>query len=53
MFDCVLKSTCEIIEFGWTKERAAVDSFIMLLATSIRERNNHEEQVSCVLLVTG
>ncbi|XP_050363023.1 phosphatidylinositol 4-kinase alpha 1 isoform X2 [Argentina anserina] len=44
MFDSVLKTSCEIIESCWTKERAPVDTFIMGLATSIRERNDYEEQ---------
>ncbi|KAL3515190.1 hypothetical protein ACH5RR_022092 [Cinchona calisaya] len=44
MFQSVLKATCEIIEFGWTKDRSPVDTFIMGLATSIRERNDFEEE---------
>nr|XP_011464124.1 PREDICTED: phosphatidylinositol 4-kinase alpha 1 [Fragaria vesca subsp. vesca] len=44
MFDSVLKTSCVIIESCWTKERAPVDTFIMGLATSIRERNDYEEQ---------
>ncbi|KAL8060447.1 hypothetical protein ABFX02_02G025200 [Erythranthe guttata] len=44
MFESVLKTCCEIIEFGWTKDRSPVDTFIMGLATSIRERNDYEEE---------
>ncbi|CAL5377227.1 unnamed protein product [Camellia sinensis] len=44
MFESVLKTSCEIIEFGWSKDRSPVDSFIMGLATSIRERNDDEEE---------
>lgn len=44
MFESVMKTSCEIIESCWTKERAPVDTFIMGLATSIRERNDYEEQ---------
>ncbi|KAJ9704831.1 hypothetical protein PVL29_003061 [Vitis rotundifolia] len=49
MFDIVMKTSCEIIEFGWIKDRAPVDTFILGLASSIRERNDYEEQVSFVL----
>ncbi|KAI8028634.1 Phosphatidylinositol 4-kinase alpha 1 [Camellia lanceoleosa] len=45
MFESVLKTSCEIIEFGWSKDRSPVDSFIMGLATSIRERNDYEEEI--------
>ncbi|PPS12529.1 hypothetical protein GOBAR_AA08088 [Gossypium barbadense] len=45
MFESVLKICCEIIESGWAKDRAPMDTFIMGLATSIRERNDYEEQV--------
>ncbi|KAK8303976.1 hypothetical protein V6Z12_D04G188800 [Gossypium hirsutum] len=45
MFESVLKTCCEIIESGWAKDRAPMDTFIMGLATSIRERNDYEEQV--------
>ncbi|XP_024959185.1 phosphatidylinositol 4-kinase alpha 1 isoform X3 [Cynara cardunculus var. scolymus] len=44
MFESVLKASCEIIEYGWTKDRAPVDTFIMGLATSIRERSDYEEE---------
>lgn len=45
MFESVMKTSCEIIESCWSKERAPVDTFIMGLATSIRERNDYDEQV--------
>ncbi|GAV80522.1 PI3_PI4_kinase domain-containing protein/PI3Ka domain-containing protein [Cephalotus follicularis] len=45
MFESVMKTSCEIIESGWTKDRPPVDTFIMGLATSIRERYDYEEQV--------
>lgn len=44
MFESVMKTSCQIIELGWTKDRAPVDTFIMGLATSIRERIDYEEQ---------
>ncbi|KAI3803662.1 hypothetical protein L1987_31821 [Smallanthus sonchifolius] len=44
MFDSVLKTSCEIIEYGWTKDRTPVDTFIMGLAASIREHNDYEEK---------
>ncbi|GLT52926.1 hypothetical protein SLA2020_262340 [Shorea laevis] len=44
MFESVMKTSCQIIESCWTKERAPVDTYIMGLATSIRERNDYEEQ---------
>lgn len=44
MYESVLKTSCEIIEFGWSKDRSPVDTFIMGLATSIRERNDYEEE---------
>jgi hypothetical protein len=49
MFESVTKASCQIIESCWTKERAPVDTYIMGLATSIRERNDYGEQV-CVLI---
>ncbi|XVE66666.1 hypothetical protein DITRI_Ditri08aG0096600 [Diplodiscus trichospermus] len=48
MYESVLKTCCEIIESGWTKDRAPIDTFILGLATSIRERNDYEEQVDKV-----
>ncbi|KAK9071177.1 hypothetical protein SSX86_009745 [Deinandra increscens subsp. villosa] len=44
MFDSVLKTSCEIIEYGWTIDRTPVDTFIMGLAASIREHNDYEEK---------
>ncbi|XP_020580537.1 phosphatidylinositol 4-kinase alpha 1 isoform X2 [Phalaenopsis equestris] len=44
MFVAVTKLSCEIVEFGWGKDRALVDTFIMGLAACIRERNDYEEQ---------
>ncbi|KAJ7978384.1 phosphatidylinositol 4-kinase alpha 1-like [Quillaja saponaria] len=44
MFETVMKTSCQIIESCWTKERAPVDTYIMGLATSIRERHDYEEQ---------
>ncbi|XP_074333514.1 phosphatidylinositol 4-kinase alpha 1 isoform X1 [Apium graveolens] len=44
MYESVLKTSCEIIEFGWSKDRSPIDTFIMGLATSIRERNDYEEE---------
>ena len=51
MFDNVLKASCEIIEYGWTKDRAPVDTFIMGLATSIREHHDYEEKVGGILSI--
>ncbi|GAB2267297.1 Phosphatidylinositol 4-kinase alpha 1 [Dionaea muscipula] len=44
MFDSVLKACCEIIEFGWNKDRTPIDTFILGLATNIRERNEYDEK---------
>ncbi|EPS69994.1 hypothetical protein M569_04764 [Genlisea aurea] len=44
MFESILRTCCEIIEYGWTKERSPVDTFIMGLAASIREQNDYEEE---------
>ncbi|KAG6413374.1 hypothetical protein SASPL_126083 [Salvia splendens] len=44
MFNSVLKTCCELIEFGWSRDRAPLDTFIMGLATSIRERNDYNEE---------
>ncbi|KAF7810902.1 phosphatidylinositol 4-kinase alpha 1 [Senna tora] len=44
MFESVTKASCQIIESCWTKERAPVDTYIMGLAASIRERNDYDEQ---------
>ncbi|CAD5315026.1 unnamed protein product [Arabidopsis thaliana] len=45
MLESIFKTSCEIIESAWAKDRAPVDNFIMGLASSIRERNDYEEQV--------
>ncbi|KAJ6766108.1 PHOSPHATIDYLINOSITOL KINASE [Salix purpurea] len=45
MLEIVMKTSCQIIESGWTKDRAPVDTFISGLASSIRERNDYDEQV--------
>ncbi|KAL5974826.1 hypothetical protein ACLOJK_031498 [Asimina triloba] len=44
MFESVMLTSCQIIEFGWAKDRAPVDTFIMGLASSIRERNDYDDQ---------
>ncbi|KAL6909487.1 hypothetical protein ACP4OV_001768 [Aristida adscensionis] len=44
LFEAVVKLSCEIIEFGWTKDRALVDTFIMRLAAYVRERNDYETE---------
>lgn len=52
MIESVMRTSCEVIEYGWSKDRAPVDTFIMGLAASIRERNDYDEQVrrrSCLL----
>ncbi|KAK4341210.1 hypothetical protein RND71_039711 [Anisodus tanguticus] len=43
MFESVLKTSCEIIQFGWNKDRSPVDTFIM--GFPIGERNNYAEEV--------
>lgn len=45
MYETVLKACCQIIESCWTKDRAPLDTFILGLSTSIRERNDFDEQV--------
>jgi phosphatidylinositol 4-kinase len=45
MLESIFKTSCVIIESAWAKDRAPVDNFIMGLASSIRERNDYEEQV--------
>ncbi|XP_031390031.1 phosphatidylinositol 4-kinase alpha 1 [Punica granatum] len=45
MVESVLKASREVIEYGWSRDRAPVDTFIMGLAASIRERNDYDEQV--------
>lgn len=49
MFESILKISCEIIESSWAKDRASVETFIMGLASRIRERNDYEEQVTLKL----
>ncbi|KAM0028833.1 putative 1-phosphatidylinositol 4-kinase [Helianthus debilis subsp. tardiflorus] len=44
MFESVLKSSCEIIKYGWTKDPHAVDTFIKGLAANIRKHNDYEEE---------
>ncbi|XP_043723692.1 phosphatidylinositol 4-kinase alpha 1-like isoform X2 [Telopea speciosissima] len=44
MFESITNTICEIIEFGWSKDRAPMDTFMMGLASCIRERNDYEEQ---------
>ena len=51
LFEAVVKLSCEIIEFGWTKDRALVDTFIMRLAAYVRERNDYEEEVFFLFFV--
>lgn len=51
MFESVLRTSCEIIEFGWNKDKSPVDTFIMGLAACIRERNDSEENVSLFLVI--
>lgn len=51
MFDSVLKTVCEIIEFGWAKDRGPIDTFIMGLAAGIREQNDDDDQVGCDMFI--
>ncbi|XP_078444700.1 phosphatidylinositol 3- and 4-kinase family protein [Wolffia australiana] len=44
MFDAITRFSCEIIEFGWSKDKALVDTFIMGLAAYLRERNDYDEE---------
>ncbi|KAL9269069.1 Phosphatidylinositol 4-kinase alpha 1-like protein [Drosera capensis] len=44
MFDSILKACCEIIEFGWSKDRPPIDTFILGLTTNIRERTDYDEK---------
>ncbi|XP_030524992.1 phosphatidylinositol 4-kinase alpha 1 isoform X4 [Rhodamnia argentea] len=44
MVESVMKASCEVIEFGWSKDRAPIDTFINGLAGSVRERNDYDEQ---------
>lgn len=45
MVDSVMKTSQSLIDYGWSRERAPVDTFIMALAASICERNDYDEQV--------
>ena len=53
MFETITKISCEIIEFGWSKDKPLVDTFIMGLAACLRERNDYEEQVCLGLPLVG
>uniref|UniRef100_A0A0D6QSE9 1-phosphatidylinositol 4-kinase n=1 Tax=Araucaria cunninghamii TaxID=56994 RepID=A0A0D6QSE9_ARACU len=44
MFESVTRTCCDIITFGWNKDRAPIESFILALATNIRERLDYGEQ---------
>ncbi|KAG9151394.1 hypothetical protein Leryth_025147, partial [Lithospermum erythrorhizon] len=44
LFESLLKTCCGIIEFGWSKDRSPVDTFIMGLASSIREHDDYGEE---------
>lgn len=48
MSEAITKISCDIIQFGWSTDRALVDTFIMGLAACIRDRNNQEDQVFCL-----
>ncbi|KAG2304894.1 hypothetical protein Bca52824_033545 [Brassica carinata] len=45
IFESVSKICCEIIESGWAKDPALVNTFIVGLASRILEKNDYEEQV--------
>ncbi|XP_056844326.1 phosphatidylinositol 4-kinase alpha 1-like isoform X2 [Raphanus sativus] len=45
IFESVSKICCEIIESGWAKDRALVNTFIVGLASRIHEKNDYDEQV--------
>ncbi|KAK4742302.1 hypothetical protein SAY87_000303 [Trapa incisa] len=45
MVATVMKTCLEVIEYGWSRDRAPVDTFIMGLVINIRERTDHDEQV--------
>ncbi|KAI4318629.1 hypothetical protein MLD38_032306 [Melastoma candidum] len=40
----VLNTCCKVIEYGWSTDRAPIDTFIMGLVASVRDRNDYEEQ---------
>ena len=44
MFESVTKASCDIITSGWDKDRAPIESFILALATNIKERIEYGEQ---------
>lgn len=44
MIDSVMKTSREVIEYGWSTDRALVDTFIMGLAASIREWYDYDER---------
>ncbi|KAH9313531.1 hypothetical protein KI387_022158, partial [Taxus chinensis] len=44
LFESVSKTSCDIIAFGWDKDRAPIESFILALAANIRERVDYDEQ---------
>ncbi|GLJ12893.1 hypothetical protein SUGI_0199940 [Cryptomeria japonica] len=44
LFEIVSKTSCDIISFGWNKDRAPIESFILALAANIRERADYNEQ---------
>lgn len=44
MFESVTKASCDIITFGWDKDHAPIESFILALAANIRERIDYGEQ---------
>lgn len=46
IFESVSKICCEIIESGWAKDRALVNTFIVGLASRIHEKNDYDEQVT-------
>lgn len=46
IFESVSNICCEIIESGWAKDRALVNTFIVGLASRIRETNDYEDQVT-------
>ncbi|KAF6153028.1 hypothetical protein GIB67_003933, partial [Kingdonia uniflora] len=51
MFESVIKTSCEIIEFGWNKDRAPVDTFIMALASNIRNYDEQDSTEKAVIVV--
>lgn len=49
IYESVCKLSCEIIESVWDKDRALLDTFILGLASIIREKNDYEDQVTLKL----